>query len=647
VFEAGPDAVLTYNDFAFENVSARHDAEGRSFAPFVPSADTKPTAYFGFELPPGVSAFPNRAVSLFARTADIRFGEPIAPVFPTRSRASGAPGSAVTHRVTITNPDPAPVVFAFGVLGYTFQPRPQFPGPITLGAGASADVDITVRIPDDASIGASDTAQLAVVRSTDVTRFDFVTLVTAVRPFDAEDVDGREPVRLAWEYWNGRTFAALTMLDSTDSLTRAGTLEFLAPGDFAARRDFDLTPRFWIRARVEQGDYLVEPRLVRLLVNTTMAAQTVTRRNEVLGSSDGSKNQKFRATRIPILPGQQLEVREPELPAATEREALEAEEGADAVTTVFDARGRITDVFVRWHEVPDFYASGPRDRHYVLDRFTGQVRFGDGFNGLVPPIGIGNVRLSRYRIGGGQAGNRPPGAIVQLKTTVPYVDKVTNHEPATGGADAEPIERLVERAPRDVRHGGRAVTTEDYEDLAHLASPAVARAKCVPLSDLFVNVLDPLPKTPGDVSVIVVPRSSDAKPLPSVELLRTVQDFLDDVHVPTARVNVVGPLYMRVDVIADVGVVSLDRATNVQADVQQRVAAFLHPLTGGFDGNGWDFGRRPHRSDLYALIEAVPGVDHVRALEVVEVEDVAGATATGRFLVYAGAPAITVVLEDI
>jgi hypothetical protein len=104
---------------------------------------------------------------------------------------------------------------------------------------------------------------------------------------------------------------------------------------------------------------------------------------------------------------------------------------------------------------------------------------------------------------------------------------------------------------------------------------------------------------------------------------------------------------VRVDVIADVGVVSLDRVTNVQADVQQRVAAFLHPLTGGFDGHGWDFGRRPHRSDLYALIEAVPGVDHVRALDVIEVEDVEGVIETGRFLVYSGTPAISVVLEDI
>ena len=110
--------------------------------------------------------------------------------------------------------------------------------------------------------------------------------------------------------------------------------------------------------------------------------------------------------------------------------------------------------------------------------------------------------------------------------------------------------------------------------------------------------------------------------------------------------RVVGPLYVRVDVIAEVGLASLDRATDVVTDVRQTVSSFLHPLTGGLDGRGWDFGRRPHLSDLYALIEAVPGVDHVRALDVVEVEDVAGVTLTGRFLVYSGEPAISAVLED-
>ena len=113
--------------------------------------------------------------------------------------------------------------------------------------------------------------------------------------------------------------------------------------------------------RWDKGDYVREPRLIRFLLNTTMAGQTVTVRNETLGSSDGSKNLRFKATRAPILPGQRLQVREFELPSATERGAIEGEEGADALGIVLDASSRPKEIWVRWHEVSDFYASGPRD----------------------------------------------------------------------------------------------------------------------------------------------------------------------------------------------------------------------------------------------------------------------------------------------
>jgi predicted phage baseplate assembly protein len=345
-----------------------------------------------------------------------------------------------------------------------------------------------------------------------------------------------------------------------------------------------------------------------------------------------------------VLPGQRLQVREPELPPAAERAVLEAEEGTDALAVTFDATGKPTEIWVRWHEVTDFYGSGPRDRHYVIDRLTGEIRLGDGRSGLVPPVGAA-LRLAPYQTGGGSAGNRRAGVVVQLKTTVPYVDKVTNPEPATGGADAEALPLLLARAPRTVRHGGRAVTLEDYEDLALLASPEVARARCVPLADLAADPLAVAGGTAGQVSVIVVPRSSDVKPLPSLELIRRVQEFLDGVRVPTARLSVVGPLYVQVDIEATVAVRSLESATTVLAAVQQTVRAFLHPLTGGLGQEGWDFGRQPHASDVYALIEAVPGVDHVSFLKV-DVVDPLHAIDTGRFLVHAGVQKVGVVVEE-
>ena len=90
---------------------------------------------------------------------------------------------------------------------------------------------------------------------------------------------------------------------------------------------------------------------------------------------------------------------------------------------------------------------------------------------------------------------------------------------------------------------------------------------------------------------------------------------------------------------------SLNVAGMVEKSVQQALTQFLHPLTGGFDGLGWFFGRKPHKSDFYALLEAVPNVDHIHALRitpeeiapnVVTDDPIQAILRTNRFLVYSG-----------
>jgi predicted phage baseplate assembly protein len=276
---------------------------------------------------------------------------------------------------------------------------------------------------------------------------------------------------------------------------------------------------------------------------------------------------------------------------------------------------------------------------------TGELRFGDGVNGRIPPPGASNLRLARYRTGGGSVGNAAPSTIAQLKTTVPYVDKVGNPEVAAGGAEAETNEAVLERMPRTLRHRGRAVALEDFEDLALLASTEVARARCVPLRDLAADWLGET-FAAGAVSVIVVPRSDAAKPLPTETLLERVRAYLAARADATAAVSVVGPAYLKVSVRAEIAVISATAASAVERGVRARLDAFLHPLTGGLDQCGWDFGRSPHRSDFYTLIEQVPGVDHCRRLELEETEDHDGVRRSGRFLVYSGEHVITPVFAD-
>ena len=115
--------------------------------------------------------------------------------------------------------------------------------------------------------------------------------------------------------------------------THPGVVEFLGPPDFVPSQQFGANG-YWIRALFEAGD---DPpvQLRTMLLNTTFAAQTVTLRNEVLGSSDASVNQRFRTTRSPVLAGPQLEVREPGQPSADELAAL----GASGVTVITPTAG--------------------------------------------------------------------------------------------------------------------------------------------------------------------------------------------------------------------------------------------------------------------------------------------------------------------
>jgi predicted phage baseplate assembly protein len=343
---------------------------------------------------------------------------------------------------------------------------------------------------------------------------------------------------------------------------------------------------------------------------------------ETLGSSTGEPDQTFRTTKAPLLPGQRVEVGEPEPPPPDERDAL----GADAIRD----GGSLT--WVRWVERPDLYGSGPRSRHYVVDRLTGAIRFGDGRRGLVPPQGRANVRAS-YRTGGGASGNgRPVGSINQLKRAVPYVAGARNEEPSGGGADRESLEAARLRGPRTLRHRDRAVAAVDFEDLALQASAEVARVRATGPRGAADG---------GRVALRVLPRGVEARPTPSLALLSLLRDYLGRRLSPTVELELLGPEWQTVTVTAQVVPATPEATDAVRTAALARLTAYLHPVGGGPEGAGWDFGRSPEESDFYSLLEAVPGVDHVRRLVVGKVPN--DPPLGGLLLVCSGDHAVTVV----
>jgi len=430
-------------------------------------------------------------------------------------------------------------------------------------------------------------------------------------PSDGEQlVPSRPSSTFVWEYWNGQSWSMLSVVDRTNSLSQPGVVQFTVPSDWQASTDFDRDLSLhWIRIRAKGASLSPQVHCRGVVPHTVMAFHATTLRDELLGHTTGIPNQSFRTLRTPVLPGQVLEVCEP-------------------FTSGVAYRQRVGEkMWVEWKAVDRFLYSADHDRHYTIDRQTGAIVFGDGTRGVVPSPGVDNVMMREYRIGGGSIGNVPAESISQLRTTVPYVTKAINLVPACDGADSEALEVFVTRALRTLRHHNRAVAYEDYEDLAFAASPLVAQACCIPSHDLASDP-EGQRKRSGIVSLIILPRDSSVAPKPDAALLELVHEHLQKIAPAGIDICVVPPRYVPIDVDVDVVLQPEVVPAIVERTILADIRRFLHPVTGGADGQGWQLGEYPPSSSIHSRIMQVPGVHHIRQLRF--------AAPTGHFHVCSG-----------
>jgi uncharacterized phage protein gp47/JayE len=310
----------------------------------------------------------------------------------------------------------------------------------------------------------------------------------------------------------------------------------------------------------------VDPSNAWLLGNVVSASHGETVKEEVLGDGDASATfQHFDLKKKPLT----------YVPSA-------APGGVTSTLRVLVNRAL-------WSEVPSFYGQSPDAQVYTArigDDGTPTIRFGDGVNGARPFSGRGNL-VARYRHGIGLAGR------VRAKTLTTLLDRpvglksATNPLPAEGGADPEPLDEARAAAPSTVRTFGRAVSVRDFEDLAKL-SGEVAKARATVLWS-------------GDGQAVHLTLAAQAAGVFSADALVRIHASLTAGRDP----NHVLLLANFVRVAVTLGATLHVAATHVAADVEQTARA---ALLAALSFEKLQFGQPLHLSDVYEILQDVPGV---------------------------------------
>lgn len=403
-----------------------------------------------------------------------------------------------------------------------------------------------------------------------------------------------------WEYKSPDGWVELPVLDETAGFAQSGLVRLIGPAD-AVSSPGPSGPTYWIRARTRDAIDPEPSPVSAIYLNAIWATQRKPVQGEVLGRSDGTPRQALLAQHAPILERQVLEVQEW---SGTGREWESLFAGLPPGRTRYekDPRGNVTAVWVTWEDKPYLYGSTARDRHYTLERTRGLVRFGNGFQGMVPPPGA--ILMLSYNFGGGVDGNVPPQMISQLHSGVPYFQQVFNPVAAAGGAAGETVDEVRLRGPQRIKNAGRSVAQADYEWLARESSPEVAVARCLQATGPHGD------GEPGWVTVVIVPYGIAREPAPSQQLLRRVQAALRSAAPAAiaAQVRVIGATFRPISIQAEIVPQDPSQAAELEENVAGALDAYLNPVTGGESGAGWDFGQTVHLSGVVQVILSVEGV---------------------------------------
>lgn len=439
---------------------------------------------------------------------------------------------------------------------------------------------------------------------------------------DIEERVHRFNPSLKWEYWaedskKGAKWEHIDVMDNTEGFSHSEVITLIGKNNFKKATFFGQTGYF-IRIvnpddKYSDKENVSEYPVIRdMKFNAVRVIQRDTRPPEYFFIEKNEENkvcslafQNVSNVSVWVDEIGHISVNEQDEFLRADNELTEAE---------YDSEGRLEHIWVKWKPVSNLVAYGMDDRVYEIDCPKGEILFGDGRNGKIPPAQYNESIKISYCICSGTAGNIEEHMVSDFVRSFVNIVSVDNPSPIMGGVDKETIDNAARRIFGQISGGNRLVSLSDFEDSICCNDRNIYKVKCL-------SHVDEHSKTAmGITSVAVLPR----KFMQGYEKFQSIKDriwkYMDEKAPATlsqsSRLRIFEVGYVETSVDLDVVIDDFNAYQTVYKNIETKLQSFLNPVTGNFSGNGWEIGEFPRKEFIYNYIKTIQGIKWIKNINI-------------------------------